>query len=177
MIVWISIDVRHFRVPFSQLCGHRQTAQHIIYIRSPAFTTGERRFFSIPIREKTKVVSEKNKKNFWKGEKRFAKLGSCGIVFNSRVIRGVSCGWRAVFQDAGNGQKKTLDRGKQGAFFRGVGSWYGRKRPCENNKKQVPHMKVTSSIKRRCESCQIIRRKGVIRVVCSRNPRHKQRQG
>ncbi|MBR2426956.1 MAG: 50S ribosomal protein L36 [Lentisphaeria bacterium] len=38
-------------------------------------------------------------------------------------------------------------------------------------------MKVSSSIKRRCESCQIIRRKGVIRVVCKRNPRHKQKQG
>ncbi|MBE6407055.1 MAG: 50S ribosomal protein L36 [Lentisphaeria bacterium] len=37
-------------------------------------------------------------------------------------------------------------------------------------------MKVTSSIKRRCESCQIIKRKGVIRVVCT-NPRHKQKQG
>ena len=38
-------------------------------------------------------------------------------------------------------------------------------------------MKVTSSIKRRCEHCQIIKRKGVVRVVCSRNPRHKQKQG
>ncbi|MBP5586131.1 MAG: 50S ribosomal protein L36 [Lentisphaeria bacterium] len=38
-------------------------------------------------------------------------------------------------------------------------------------------MKVTSSIKRRCENCQIIKRKGVVRVVCSRNPRHKQKQG
>ena len=38
-------------------------------------------------------------------------------------------------------------------------------------------MKVTSSIKLRCENCQIIKRKGVVRVVCSRNPRHKQKQG
>ncbi len=38
-------------------------------------------------------------------------------------------------------------------------------------------MKVASSIKRRCENCQIIKRKGVVRVVCSRNPRHKQKQG
>jgi len=37
-------------------------------------------------------------------------------------------------------------------------------------------MKVKASIKRRCENCQIIRRKGKLRVVC-RNPRHKQRQG
>lgn len=37
-------------------------------------------------------------------------------------------------------------------------------------------MKVVSSIKKRCENCKIIRRKGVLRVVCS-DPRHKQRQG
>ncbi|MEK9861749.1 MAG: 50S ribosomal protein L36 [Limisphaerales bacterium] len=37
-------------------------------------------------------------------------------------------------------------------------------------------MKVKASVKKLCEHCRIIRRKGVIRVVCS-NPRHKQRQG
>lgn len=38
-------------------------------------------------------------------------------------------------------------------------------------------MKVRASIKRRCEFCQIIKRKGVVRVTCSRNARHKQKQG
>ncbi len=37
-------------------------------------------------------------------------------------------------------------------------------------------MKVKPSIKVRCEKCQIVRRKGVVRIICS-NPRHKQRQG
>ena len=37
-------------------------------------------------------------------------------------------------------------------------------------------MKVRSSVKRMCENCKIIRRKGVVRVICS-DPRHKQRQG
>jgi large subunit ribosomal protein L36 len=37
-------------------------------------------------------------------------------------------------------------------------------------------MKVSSSVKKRCDKCKIIRRKGVVRVICS-NPRHKQRQG
>jgi large subunit ribosomal protein L36 len=37
-------------------------------------------------------------------------------------------------------------------------------------------MKVRSSVKIRCEKCKIIRRKGVIRIICE-NPRHKQRQG
>jgi len=37
-------------------------------------------------------------------------------------------------------------------------------------------MKVRASIKRLCKNCKIIRRQGVLRVLCS-NPRHKQRQG
>ncbi len=38
-------------------------------------------------------------------------------------------------------------------------------------------MKVRSSVKRVCENCNIVRRRGVVRVICSRNPKHKQRQG
>lgn len=38
-------------------------------------------------------------------------------------------------------------------------------------------MKVRASVKRLCEHCRIIRLKGVVRVICSSNPRHKQRQG
>ncbi|MDA0364313.1 MAG: 50S ribosomal protein L36 [Chloroflexi bacterium] len=37
-------------------------------------------------------------------------------------------------------------------------------------------MKVSASIKKRCDKCQIIRRHGTLRVICS-NKRHKQRQG
>ena len=37
-------------------------------------------------------------------------------------------------------------------------------------------MKVTSSVKRRCPKCKIIKRKGVVRVICV-DPNHKQRQG
>lgn len=37
-------------------------------------------------------------------------------------------------------------------------------------------MKVRSSVKRMCAKCRIIRREGVVRVVCV-NPKHKQRQG
>ncbi|WP_426620923.1 50S ribosomal protein L36 [Leptospira interrogans serovar Hebdomadis] len=36
-------------------------------------------------------------------------------------------------------------------------------------------MKVRTSIKKICSSCKVIRRKGVIRVICT-NPKHKQRQ-
>ena len=38
-------------------------------------------------------------------------------------------------------------------------------------------MKVRSSVKKICEHCKIVRRKGVVRVICTRNPKHKQRQG
>ncbi len=37
-------------------------------------------------------------------------------------------------------------------------------------------MKVKASVKRICEKCKLVKRKGVVRVICS-NPRHKQRQG
>ncbi|MQF70214.1 50S ribosomal protein L36 [SAR202 cluster bacterium AD-804-J14_MRT_500m] len=37
-------------------------------------------------------------------------------------------------------------------------------------------MKVRASVKVRCDKCRIIKRKGVLRVICS-NPRHVQRQG
>ena len=37
-------------------------------------------------------------------------------------------------------------------------------------------MKVRASVKKLCENCKVVRRKGVIRVICS-NKRHKQRQG
>ena len=37
-------------------------------------------------------------------------------------------------------------------------------------------MKVRASVKKLCEKCKMVRRKGVIRVICS-NARHKQRQG
>ena len=37
-------------------------------------------------------------------------------------------------------------------------------------------MKVRASVKRICENCKVIKRKKVVRVICT-NPRHKQRQG
>ncbi len=37
-------------------------------------------------------------------------------------------------------------------------------------------MKVQPSVKKMCDHCKIIRRKGRVMVICT-NPRHKQRQG
>jgi large subunit ribosomal protein L36 len=38
-------------------------------------------------------------------------------------------------------------------------------------------MKVMASVKKLCRNCKVVRRKGVVRVICSKDPRHKQRQG
>lgn len=38
-------------------------------------------------------------------------------------------------------------------------------------------MKVRSSVKKRCMHCKIVKRRGIVRVICKHNPRHKQRQG
>jgi large subunit ribosomal protein L36 len=37
-------------------------------------------------------------------------------------------------------------------------------------------MKVSASVKRRCDKCQVIRRHGQLRVICT-TKKHKQRQG
>ncbi len=37
-------------------------------------------------------------------------------------------------------------------------------------------MRVQASVKRLCRNCKIVRRKGVVRVICT-DPRQKQRQG
>ncbi len=37
-------------------------------------------------------------------------------------------------------------------------------------------MKVRASVKKICEKCRVIRRRGRVRIICQ-NPRHKQKQG
>ena len=37
-------------------------------------------------------------------------------------------------------------------------------------------MKVQASVKKICSKCRVIKRRGVVRVICV-NPKHKQRQG
>ena len=40
----------------------------------------------------------------------------------------------------------------------------------------LPIMKVRPSVKPICDKCRVIKRKGVVMVICE-NPKHKQRQG
>jgi large subunit ribosomal protein L36 len=38
-------------------------------------------------------------------------------------------------------------------------------------------MKVRTSVRRICAQCKVVRRRGVLRVICNADPNHKQRQG
>jgi large subunit ribosomal protein L36 len=38
-------------------------------------------------------------------------------------------------------------------------------------------MKVRPSVKRMCKNCKVVRRRGVVYVICTSEKRHKQRQG
>ncbi|KAK9129514.1 hypothetical protein Sjap_010001 [Stephania japonica] len=38
-------------------------------------------------------------------------------------------------------------------------------------------MKVRSSVKKMCEFCRTVKRRGRVYVLCTSNPKHKQRQG
>jgi large subunit ribosomal protein L36 len=42
--------------------------------------------------------------------------------------------------------------------------------------KRNTKVKVRSSVKKMCAKCKVIRRRGVVRVICP-NQKHKQRQG
>jgi len=51
---------------------------------------------------------------------------------------------------------------------------FGKSR-CSRNEEGLV-LKVRPSVKAICEKCKIIKRKGVVRVICT-TPKHKQRQG
>ncbi len=49
--------------------------------------------------------------------------------------------------------------------------------PPENCTRGGDIMKVRASVRKMCEKCYIVRRKGKLYVMCPSNPKHKQRQG
>ena len=54
----------------------------------------------------------------------------------------------------------------------------GRNRlPHEFRKQFGAPVKVRTSVKPICEHCKVVKRNGVTRIICKRNPKHKQRQG
>ena len=50
-------------------------------------------------------------------------------------------------------------------------------RPLRVPRRGVVPMKVRASVKKMCRNCKIVKRNGVVRVICTAEPRHKQRQG
>jgi large subunit ribosomal protein L36 len=48
---------------------------------------------------------------------------------------------------------------------------------CEHQSFREAAVKVRASVKKICDKCKVIKRKGVVRIICPANPRHKQRQG
>ncbi|KAF8541675.1 ribosomal protein L36-domain-containing protein [Trichophaea hybrida] len=42
---------------------------------------------------------------------------------------------------------------------------------------QMRGMKVRASVKKLCDGCMSVRRKGRVYIICSKNQKHKQRQG
>jgi large subunit ribosomal protein L36 len=67
----------------------------------------------------------------------------------------------ALLRDATYGVRSSLCRSTRHARRRGG----------------TTRMKVRPSVKKMCEQCKIIRRERVVRVICKKNPKHKQRQG
>jgi large subunit ribosomal protein L36 len=57
-----------------------------------------------------------------------------------------------------------------------VGTAASAVRPGEARRFHKGVMKVRASVKKICDKCKIIHRKGVVRVICV-NSKHKQRQG
>jgi large subunit ribosomal protein L36 len=51
------------------------------------------------------------------------------------------------------------------------------RRAAEPGKNGEIVMKVRASVKKICRNCKVVRRNGVVRVICNTDPRHKQRQG
>ena len=50
-------------------------------------------------------------------------------------------------------------------------------RRCQEWPERQIEMKVRASVKPRCDGCKVIRRKRIVMVICSKDPKHKQRQG
>ncbi|KAB2570570.1 54S ribosomal protein RTC6 [Lasiodiplodia theobromae] len=53
--------------------------------------------------------------------------------------------------------------------------WRPRPTAIAASTQQVRGMKVRSSVKKLCEGCKSVRRKGYVYIICNKNPKHKQR--
>lgn len=68
---------------------------------------------------------------------------------------------KSAFQQFTRQQQPTLTTWQQSSFMYNI----------------VRTMKVRSSVKKLCDGCTTVRRRGKLFVTCSKNKKHKQRQG
>ena len=87
------------------------------------------------------------------------------LVFDARDVRD-------ALQNAVLRAWRAFDRYHEDASFR---AWMSRGGG-SSGRFERHVMKVRASVKRICDKCKIVRRRGVVRVICS-NQKHKQRQG
>ena len=73
-----------------------------------------------------------------------------------------------IGSESGPEFRPAARRGSSGCGTGGAG--HHTRQDCEKA------MKVRASVKRICDKCKIVRRRGVVRVICP-NSKHKQRQG
>ena len=70
-----------------------------------------------------------------------------------------------------------LSQNKKSMFSR-IENWnliFANQNYIQINKGEI--MKVRPSVKPMCEKCKVIKRNGKVMVICSKSPKHKQRQG
>jgi large subunit ribosomal protein L36 len=94
---------------------------------------------------------------------------------------GQGCTQFSLSREAGRGRTQfSLSRLRERAGVRVVAG--GSPSPCpsarggEGKVERSDAVKVMASVKKMCRKCKLIRRKRVVRVICT-DPRHKQRQG
>ena len=93
--------------------------------------------------------------------------GQPGRTPTSAVI----VGDRVLVQLMANGSDRA--RGSSRSYSEGSGRRFGE---CGRGFGTRVSMKVRASVKRICDKCKVVRRRGVVRVICT-NQKHKQRQG
>ncbi len=64
----------------------------------------------------------------------------------------------------------------EGRSFNKTADFAGRRQQGSSRIRESGYMKVRATVKKICDKCKIVHRKGVVPVICE-NSKHKQRQG
>jgi large subunit ribosomal protein L36 len=94
--------------------------------------------------------------------------GQCVLMYRCASER--SYAWAEIF----SGFCQPLNAGDKARYTESL--YLSRAGPRAGPQAGAVVMKVRTSVKRICENCKVVRRKGKVYVVCT-NARHKQRQG